>query len=79
MANYLAVLGGNALACPAIEHLNRVGFKTLVLDANPSSPARECSTRFVITDFSIVRSLFYRLVFKRPRPFLSIISAILAS
>jgi biotin carboxylase len=52
MVNYLLVLGGNAFACPAIEHLNRVGFKTLVLDANPSSPARECATRFVRADFS---------------------------
>ncbi|MFC1525526.1 ATP-grasp domain-containing protein [Candidatus Latescibacterota bacterium] len=52
MERYVAVLGGNELACPAIEHLERLGYRTLVLDRNTDAPARRVASEFVPVDFS---------------------------
>jgi biotin carboxylase len=48
---FLLVLGGNALACPAIKHLNEAGYNTLVIDKDPAAPARELAAKFATADF----------------------------
>lgn len=52
MDKYIAILGGNQLACPAIEHLGDLGYKTLVLDRNPDSPGKAVATTFLAADFA---------------------------
>lgn len=55
MISYLAILGGNALACPAIKHLKDLGYNTLVLDRNHAAPASKLASKFVAADFSNFR------------------------
>jgi len=51
---YLAVLGGNLMACPAIERLQEHGHRVLAVDGNPASPARDVADAFIHQDFSNV-------------------------
>lgn len=53
---FLAVLGGNLMACPAINRLRERGHRVLVVDGNPSSPARKVADVFVHQDFSMADS-----------------------
>lgn len=48
---YLAILGGNDLACPAISHLRAIGYKVIVVDGNSACPAREIADIFIHSNF----------------------------
>ena len=50
--SFLAILGGNLMACPAIRRLQEHGHRVLVVDGNPDSPAKAVADRFVHQDFS---------------------------
>ena len=52
MKKSVVVLGGNKMACPAIERIQKHGFQVVVVDANSTAPARELADRFVHQDFS---------------------------
>jgi len=52
MTGYLAVLGGNKLACKAIEQLERNGYRVLVLDKKPVEEAYSIASKVVCVDFS---------------------------
>lgn len=58
---YLAVLGGNQMACPAIRRLQEHGHKILVVDGNANSPAKEVADLFVHQDFSDVAATTSKL------------------
>lgn len=47
----LLILGGNSMACPAIAELERQGYRTLVMDGNPSAKAKEVATLFKPVNF----------------------------
>ncbi|MEX0600532.1 MAG: ATP-grasp domain-containing protein [Rhodothermales bacterium] len=49
---YLAVLGGNKMACHGIERLEALGYRLLVLDGNPQAAARTPGRPFLAVDFS---------------------------
>ena len=53
-ARHLAILGGNRMAVPAIEQIERAGHRTLVLDRAADAPARSVASRFLAVDFSDV-------------------------
>lgn len=59
---YLAVLGGNLMACPAIRRLQERGHKILVVDGNANPPAKEVADFFIHQDFSDVAATIGRLV-----------------
>lgn len=59
---YLAVFGGNLMACPALKRLQEHGHKVLVVDGNPNSPAKEVSDLFIHQDFSDVAATITKLV-----------------
>ena len=44
--------GGNRMAVPAIELLERSGYRTLVLDRDENAPARAAAARFLPVNFS---------------------------
>lgn len=50
----LAVLGGNAMALPAIRRIQEHGHAVVALDGNASSPARNVADAFLHQDFSNV-------------------------
>lgn len=49
--SYLAILGGNLMACPAIGQLRQAGYSVLVVDGNPDAPAKTRADRFINVDF----------------------------
>jgi biotin carboxylase len=49
---YLAILGGNELAVPALERLRDHGHRLLVIDGNPDAPGKSVSDRFLHVNFS---------------------------
>lgn len=49
---YLAVLGGNKMACHGIERLEALGYRVLVLDGNANAAARTSGRPFLAVDFS---------------------------
>lgn len=51
MDKYLVVLGGNKLACMAIEQLEKNGYKVLVLDKNPVPDAYKVASKVLEIDF----------------------------
>jgi biotin carboxylase len=51
-SRFLLVLGGNRMATPAIELLERLGYRTLVLDRDDAAPARAAASRFFAVNFS---------------------------
>ena len=52
MLKFLAVLGGNQLACRAIEQLEINGYNVLVLDKNPVELAYKIASKVIPIDFS---------------------------
>lgn len=52
MAGYLAVLGGNKLACKAIAQLEKNGFRVLVLDKKPVEETYQIASKVLCVDFS---------------------------
>ena len=50
----VVVLGGNQMACPAIERLQQRGFRVVAVDANANAPARGVADQFVHQNFSDV-------------------------
>jgi biotin carboxylase len=48
----LLILGGNRMAVPAIELLERSSCRTLVLDRDATAPARAVASRFLAVNFS---------------------------
>jgi biotin carboxylase len=60
--NFLAILGGNLMACPAVRRLQEHGHRVLVVDGNPDSPARAVADRFVHQDFSDLAAVRQKLL-----------------
>lgn len=54
---FLVILGGNKLACPAIEHLTKNGYNTLVVDRNPHQDAYDSALKVEICDFFDINEL----------------------
>jgi len=55
MRTYTAVvLGGNEMACPAIERLIERRYRVIVMDGNQQSPAAKIAHTFLATNFSDV-------------------------
>lgn len=52
---YLAIFGGNDLACPAIIQLKSIGHKILLVDGDANSPGKKLSDIFIHQDFSLVK------------------------
>lgn len=52
--SYLLVLGGNLMACHAIQRLKALGHKVLVVDGNQESPAKDIANLFICQDFADV-------------------------
>jgi biotin carboxylase len=50
----VVILGGNDMACPAIERIKSHGYKTIVLDGNPQAAAASVSDTFLNVNFSKV-------------------------
>jgi biotin carboxylase len=50
----VVILGGNEMACPAIERIARHGFKVIVMDGNKQAPAARIAHSFLNIDFSSV-------------------------
>ena len=48
----VVVLGGNDMACPAIERLVEHGYKVIVMDGNPRAPAANLASTFLNINFS---------------------------
>src|SRR5262245_27869879 len=56
MDKFLAVFGGNQMACPAICRLRERGHRVLVVDGNPNAPAKSFCDRFIHSNFSDVEA-----------------------
>lgn len=54
---FLAVLGGNELAVPAIRRFRELGHRVLSIDGNAQAPARECADAFLHVNFSDIHAL----------------------
>ena len=52
MQKTVVVLGGNQMACPAIEKIQQRGFHVIAVDGNSNAPASEIADRFVHQNFS---------------------------
>ena len=53
---YLALLGGNKLAIPAIQRLRERGYSVLVIDGNSDCPAKDKADLFIHANFSNVET-----------------------
>lgn len=53
---YLVILGGNEMACPAIQRFMDLGHAVLVVDGNPDAPARALADVFVCSNFSDIKA-----------------------
>ncbi len=51
-SGFLLILGGNRMAVPAIELLERSGYRTLVLDRDGGAPGQAAASRFMAVNFS---------------------------
>jgi biotin carboxylase len=47
----VVVLGGNQMACAAVERIQEHGFRVIVVDGNPAAPAGRISDEFVYQNF----------------------------
>lgn len=52
MSSFIAVLGGNTMAMPAVKHLRESGYKVIVLDKKP------CADSYAIASETIVADLY---------------------
>lgn len=52
MPKTVVILGGNQMACPAIQRIQQHGFVVIAVDGNAEAPAREVADRFVHQNFS---------------------------
>jgi phosphoribosylaminoimidazole carboxylase (NCAIR synthetase) len=50
----VVILGGNDMACPAIERIVELGYRVIVLDGSAQAPAARISHTFLNVDFSNV-------------------------
>lgn len=49
---YIAIFGGNLMACPAVNRIKGLGYRVVVVDGNPDSPAQKIADHFVNQNFS---------------------------
>jgi biotin carboxylase len=54
MRKSVVILGGNQMACPAIERIQQHGFEVIAVDGSAEAPARAVADRFVHQNFSDV-------------------------
>jgi biotin carboxylase len=54
MKTCVVVLGGNQMACPAIERMQQLGFRVIVVDGNSAAPASQVADHFIHQNFSDV-------------------------
>jgi biotin carboxylase len=57
----ITILGGNEMACPAIERIRQHGYTIIVIDGNSQSPGASVADVFLNVDFSKVPEVFEAL------------------